>query len=166
MEVSGQLHAPAALPPGKEPLVPIGQEAGWAPEPVWMRWWREISQPLPGLKPPIIQSIAQCYATELSQLLLSLWYFSNKHIQGVHTTKKIIYHAWNKHTYIHTYIHLLTNQHTSNEKYHLSIKTGSFWRGELPLIHGSDILDWVFWSLQYNPQLLNLHSNLFLLWKS
>jgi hypothetical protein len=25
MEMSGQLHAPAALPPGKEPLVPIGQ---------------------------------------------------------------------------------------------------------------------------------------------
>jgi len=24
MEVSGQLHVPAALPPGKEPLVPIG----------------------------------------------------------------------------------------------------------------------------------------------
>jgi len=24
MEVSGQLHALAALPPGKEPLVPIG----------------------------------------------------------------------------------------------------------------------------------------------
>jgi hypothetical protein len=24
MEVSGQLHAPAALPPGKEPLVPTG----------------------------------------------------------------------------------------------------------------------------------------------
>jgi len=24
MEVSGQLHAPAALPPGKEPLVAIG----------------------------------------------------------------------------------------------------------------------------------------------
>jgi hypothetical protein len=28
MEVSGQLHAPAVLPPGKEPLVPIGQDAG------------------------------------------------------------------------------------------------------------------------------------------
>jgi hypothetical protein len=27
MEVSGQLHASAALPPEKEPLVPIGQEA-------------------------------------------------------------------------------------------------------------------------------------------
>jgi len=25
MEVSSQLHAPAALPPGKEPLVPFGQ---------------------------------------------------------------------------------------------------------------------------------------------
>jgi len=29
MEVSGQLHAPAALPPEKEPLVLIGYEAGW-----------------------------------------------------------------------------------------------------------------------------------------
>jgi hypothetical protein len=28
MEVSGQLHVPVALPPGKETLVPIGQEAG------------------------------------------------------------------------------------------------------------------------------------------
>jgi hypothetical protein len=41
MEVSGQLHDPAALPPEKEPLVPIGKEAGWAPEPFWTRWWRE-----------------------------------------------------------------------------------------------------------------------------
>jgi hypothetical protein len=31
MEVGDQLHAPAALPPGKDPLVPIGWEAGWAP---------------------------------------------------------------------------------------------------------------------------------------
>jgi hypothetical protein len=36
MGVSGQRHAPAALlPPGKRPPVPIVQEAGWAPEPVW-----------------------------------------------------------------------------------------------------------------------------------
>jgi hypothetical protein len=38
MEASGQLHAPAALPPGKELLVPIGWEAVWASEPVWTRW--------------------------------------------------------------------------------------------------------------------------------
>jgi hypothetical protein len=41
MEVSCQIHDPAALPPGKEPLVPIGYEAGWAREPFWTRWWRE-----------------------------------------------------------------------------------------------------------------------------
>jgi hypothetical protein len=41
MDVSGQLHDPAALPPGKDPLVPTGQEAGWAPEPFWTRWFRE-----------------------------------------------------------------------------------------------------------------------------
>jgi len=35
MEVSGQLHAPAALPSGKDPLLPIVYEAGWDPEPVW-----------------------------------------------------------------------------------------------------------------------------------
>jgi hypothetical protein len=28
MEVSGKLHAPAALPPRKEPPVPIAKEAG------------------------------------------------------------------------------------------------------------------------------------------
>jgi hypothetical protein len=35
MEVSIQLHEPVALPPGKEPPVSIGQEAGWAPEADW-----------------------------------------------------------------------------------------------------------------------------------
>jgi hypothetical protein len=34
MRVGGQLHAPAAYTPGKDP-VPIVQEAGWAPGPVW-----------------------------------------------------------------------------------------------------------------------------------
>ena len=34
MRVDGQHHAPAALPLGKDP-VPIGQDAGWAPGPVW-----------------------------------------------------------------------------------------------------------------------------------
>jgi hypothetical protein len=41
MDVSGQIHAPAALASGKEPLLPIRREAGWDPEPVWKRWWRE-----------------------------------------------------------------------------------------------------------------------------
>ena len=32
--MGGQLHAPAAFTPGKNP-VPIVQEAGWSSEPVW-----------------------------------------------------------------------------------------------------------------------------------
>jgi len=32
---------PAALIPEKQPPIPIGQEAGWAPEPVWTRWRKE-----------------------------------------------------------------------------------------------------------------------------
>jgi hypothetical protein len=35
MGVGGQRHAPAAFTPGKDPL-PIVQEAGWAPGPVWI----------------------------------------------------------------------------------------------------------------------------------
>jgi hypothetical protein len=44
MGVSGQRHAPAALlPPGKGPPVPIGQEAEWAPQPVWTQRLEEKS---------------------------------------------------------------------------------------------------------------------------
>ena len=35
MGVGGQRHAPAAFTPGKDP-VPMVQEAGWAPGPVWV----------------------------------------------------------------------------------------------------------------------------------
>jgi hypothetical protein len=41
MEESGQLHAPAALPPGEEPPETIGYEAGWAPESFWIPWYVE-----------------------------------------------------------------------------------------------------------------------------
>jgi hypothetical protein len=51
MEVSCQLHAPAALPPGKEPLVPIGWEAG-GPQSRSRRGGEEKnSQPPPGIEP-------------------------------------------------------------------------------------------------------------------
>jgi hypothetical protein len=41
-----------ALPPRKGPPVPIVQEAGWAPEPVWTQKLEEkILLPLLGIKP-------------------------------------------------------------------------------------------------------------------
>jgi hypothetical protein len=65
MEVSGQLHAPAALLPGIEPLVPIGQETGWIPDRSGRGGEEKNSQPLPGLEPPIIQPVAQHSTTEV-----------------------------------------------------------------------------------------------------
>jgi hypothetical protein len=41
MEVSGQLHAPAVLPPEERGPAPTEWKAGRAPEPLWKRWPRE-----------------------------------------------------------------------------------------------------------------------------
>jgi len=35
----------ATLLPGKEPPVPIVQEAGWAPELVCTQWWDQVQKP-------------------------------------------------------------------------------------------------------------------------
>jgi hypothetical protein len=43
--MSGKLHAQAALPQRQESPVPIGQEDGWAPEPIWTPWRRENLAP-------------------------------------------------------------------------------------------------------------------------
>jgi len=43
VEVNGHLHPPGALALGKEPLIPIGEAAGWATKPVWTWWQREKS---------------------------------------------------------------------------------------------------------------------------
>jgi hypothetical protein len=57
MGVSGHCHAPAALlPPGKGPPVPIVQEAGWAPEPVWTQRLEEKSFASAGDRTPIARN--------------------------------------------------------------------------------------------------------------
>jgi hypothetical protein len=62
MGVSGQRHAPAALlPPGKGPPVPIGQEAGWAPETVWTQRLEEKSFAPAGERTPIAQPVVRHY---------------------------------------------------------------------------------------------------------
>jgi hypothetical protein len=48
-----------ALPLGKEPPVPTVQEAGWAPEPVWMQRLEEKSCVPVGNRTPAVQSVAR-----------------------------------------------------------------------------------------------------------
>jgi hypothetical protein len=57
MGVSGQRYTPAALlPSGKGPPVPIVQEAGWTPEPVWTQRIEEKSFAPAGDRAPIARS--------------------------------------------------------------------------------------------------------------
>jgi hypothetical protein len=71
---SGQLHAPAALPPGKNPLNPLDRRLGGLQSRSGHSGAEKNSEPLSGFKPSIIQPVVQSYTTELSRLLL----FSHK----------------------------------------------------------------------------------------
>jgi hypothetical protein len=51
----------SALPPGKEPPVPIVQEAGWAPEPVWTQGLEEKSSAPVGGRTSTVQSVVRHY---------------------------------------------------------------------------------------------------------
>jgi hypothetical protein len=70
--MSGHRHVPAALlPPGKGPPVSIGQEAGWALEPVWTQrieeksfcLWRDSNPDR-----PVVQPVVRHYTPELTRL--------------------------------------------------------------------------------------------------
>jgi hypothetical protein len=62
MGVSGQRHAQDALyPRGKEPPVPIGEEAGWASEPVWTQRLEEKSSASVGDRTPVVQPVVDQY---------------------------------------------------------------------------------------------------------
>ena len=60
MRVGGQRHTPAALP--RNDPVPIVQEAGWAPGPVWTA--AENLAP-PGFDPQIVQLVAGSVRTKI-----------------------------------------------------------------------------------------------------
>jgi hypothetical protein len=64
--VSGQHHAPAPFTPGKNP-VPIVQEAGWAPEPVWLVAENVAS---PGFYPRTFQPVASLYTDWATRLIM------------------------------------------------------------------------------------------------
>jgi hypothetical protein len=50
-----------ALPPGKGPPVPTGQEAGWAPESVWTQRLKEKSSAPVRDRTPIVQPVVRHY---------------------------------------------------------------------------------------------------------
>jgi hypothetical protein len=58
MDVSGQLHATAALPPGKEHPIPTVYEAEYAPELAWTRWRGEIIPAPARNRTPVVQPVA------------------------------------------------------------------------------------------------------------
>jgi hypothetical protein len=61
MGESGQRHAQAALYPSKVHTVPIAQETGWAPEPVWTQRLEKKSFASAGDRVPVVQSVARHY---------------------------------------------------------------------------------------------------------
>jgi hypothetical protein len=50
-----------SLPPGKEPSVPIVQEAGWAQDPVWTQGLEEKSSAPVEDRTPVVQSVVSHY---------------------------------------------------------------------------------------------------------
>jgi hypothetical protein len=71
MEVSGQLHAPAALPSGKELMAPLGI-GGWMGPKAGLDAVvkRKIPSPYRNSNAPIIQPRAQRYTAGLSRLII------------------------------------------------------------------------------------------------
>jgi hypothetical protein len=71
MDVIGQLHAPAALPPGKSPWYPLDRRLGRLQSRSGHSDEEKNSHPLPGLEPPIIQPVAQRYTDWATPALLT-----------------------------------------------------------------------------------------------
>jgi hypothetical protein len=67
--MSGPASRPGRFPQRKKSPVPIGYEAGWAPEPVWTLKSREKYFASGGNRTPVVQPLARRYTDELSRLL-------------------------------------------------------------------------------------------------
>jgi hypothetical protein len=66
MEVSGQLHTPAAYLQRKSPWYPLDRRLGGLQSRSGRGGEEKYSQPLSGLEPPTIQAVAQRCTAELS----------------------------------------------------------------------------------------------------
>jgi hypothetical protein len=69
MEVSGQLHVPAALPQEKSPWYPLYRRLSGPQSRSGHGGEEKNSKPLWELKPPIIQPVSQRCITEIFRIL-------------------------------------------------------------------------------------------------
>jgi hypothetical protein len=98
MEVSGQLHAPAALPPGKETRVPIG--GGWIGSRAVLDAVvkRKIPSPRRESNPrtPIIQPVAQRYTDWNVTVLIKEDEMGKKCVQNFSRKTRVEEIVWEK----------------------------------------------------------------------
>jgi hypothetical protein len=71
MEVSGQRHAPVTLPQGRSLRYPLNRRLGGSQSRSG-HGVKKNSQPLPGLEPAIIQTVARCCNTKLTKVKVNL----------------------------------------------------------------------------------------------
>jgi hypothetical protein len=73
-----------SLPPGKEPPVPLGQEARWAPEPVWTQGLEEKSSAPVWDRTPIVQPVVRhCTSWAASLANTEVYWKLLRHYQPV-----------------------------------------------------------------------------------
>jgi hypothetical protein len=83
MAVGGQRHAPAVLPPGKNP-VPSVREAGWTPGPVWTDAGN--LSPHPGFDPRTRPDRSQSlYRLSYYTAIIPLLRHKNETLKGLYT---------------------------------------------------------------------------------
>jgi hypothetical protein len=95
MEVSGQLHAPSALPQGESPWYTPDRWLGVPRNRSGHGVEKKNSQPMPEFDPSIIQPEAQGYTAELTQfmdtisfhLLLYLYLAQYLEVKGLYNSK-------------------------------------------------------------------------------
>jgi hypothetical protein len=71
--VSDQLQATAALPPMKEPRVPIVLEAVWVPQLVWTLWSREKSLAPAGSQTPARSYRGAFRKPRVEEKMVGMW---------------------------------------------------------------------------------------------
>jgi hypothetical protein len=94
-----------ALPPGKGPPVPIVQEAGWAPEPVWTQRLEEKSSAPVGDRTPIVHPVFHSSLNTTAELVT---YLSNTNTKAFNLSVPCFFSIFFFPLFILVFLHLLS----------------------------------------------------------